>query len=115
MLEPEHEKRATAMQALSMEPLCSKFSAPEFEKTIAVTPPPTATPDTKDATETGSKRKKRSGSSSSNKKGGGKRKQVKNSSELAARVKEYWQLLDCVETATLDAAVCHLLARLQIV
>ena len=33
----------------------------------------------------------------------------------AARVQEYWQLLDCVETATLDAAVCHLLACFQAV
>jgi hypothetical protein len=71
-----------------------------------VVPPPTATA-TKDAAETGSKRKKRSGGSSG-KRGGGKRKPGKSSSELAARVKEYWQLLDCVETATLDAAVCHL-------
>ena len=106
MLEPEHEKRATAMEALAMEPVCSKFPASEFDKTINVVPPPTATA-TKDAAETGSKRKKRSGGSSG-KKGGGKRKPGKSSSELAARVKEYWQLLDCVETATLDAAVCHL-------
>ena len=104
MLEPEHEKRATAIQALSMEPLCSKFPAPEFEKTIRVVPPPTARGDTTDAEEAGSKRKKRSGRSAPNKKGSGKRKQGKGS-ELAARVKEYWQLLDCVETATLDAAV----------
>jgi hypothetical protein len=109
MLEPEHEKRATAMQALSMEPLCPKFPAPEFEKTIRVAAPPTPATDTKSAA-TGSKRKK-----SSTKKGGGKRKQGKSTSELTTRVKEYWQLLDCVETATLDAAVCHLLARLQIV
>ena len=110
MLEPEHEKRVTAMQALSMEPLCPKFPSPDFEKTIRVVPPPTPTADTKSAAETGSKRKK-----SSNKKGGGKRKQGRSTSELTARVKEYWQLLDCAETATLDAAVCRLLAHLQIV
>jgi serine/threonine protein kinase len=111
MLEPEQEKRVTAAQALSMEPICSKFPPPSsYEKTLAVVPPPTASsvaPEDAAEAATGSKRKKRGGGGLSKKKGGSKQKKKagSGSSELAARVKEYWELLDCVENATLDAAV----------
>lgn len=70
MLQPEQEMRCTAMEALAMEPIGSKFELPSYEKTISVCAPTTAGAAVEEAGETGSKRKKRGGGAGAGKKKG---------------------------------------------
>lgn len=105
MLEPEYEKRCTAMEALGMEPIGSKFELPSYEKTIAVCAPTAAGAGAEeDGAAAGGKRKKPGAAGGKKKKGG---KKLGAGGELEGQVKQYWELLGCEENSTLEAAIFY--------
>ena len=93
MLQPE-ASRASAAEALGMEPLASKFPASPFEKMLNVVP--VDVPGASAAGEAGGKKGK-----GRKTKGGGASK----GGELEASVRKYWDILEQVNKSTLQAAV----------